>query len=47
MHYLKYQKLSDYFKFIFKKNDNFNYFIFINIIYINNSLILNIINKII
>lgn len=45
-YYQKYRESSNYFKFTLKKDTNFNYLILIDIIYIDNNLILYIINEI-
>lgn len=44
-YYQKHRKLSNYFKFTLKRDINFNYSIYIDIIYVNNSPILHIVNK--
>lgn len=46
-YYQKHGKSPNYFKITLKKDANFNYSIFIDIIYINDNSILHIINKII
>ena len=45
--YQIYNKLFEKFKFIFQNNYKFNYFIYINIIYISNILLFYVINKLI
>lgn len=42
----KHEKLPDRFKFILKKDANYNYLIFVNIIYINGNLILYVVDQI-
>lgn len=44
-HYQKYGKSLGYFKFTLKKNTNFNYFILINIMYIDGNPILHVIDE--
>lgn len=43
-YYQKYRKPSSHFKFILKEDTNFNYFILINIIYIDGNPILHIVD---